>query len=117
MLGVNLRRPSLRVGRAQLRCGFPIRPLPETTTPFHNARTVGLSTGWRRRRLTREHTRGVNRSKGSLPCHGEYLTTQRDCPARLPQMPQLRPWDGTSLLPVLGRVLLLDDTLSHPRQD
>lgn len=47
-------------------------------------------------RLTREHTRGVNRIKGLLAGHGVRLTTLRNFPA---QLPQLRQWDGTALPP------------------
>lgn len=47
-------------------------------------------------RLTREHTRGVNRIKGLLAGHGVRLTTLRSLPA---QLSQLRQWDGTPLPP------------------
>jgi len=47
-------------------------------------------------RLTREHTRSVNRIKGLLAGHGVRLTTLRSFPV---QLPQLRQWDGTALPP------------------
>jgi len=47
-------------------------------------------------RLTREHTRSVNRLKGLLAGHGVRLTTLRHFPT---QLPQLRQWDGTPLPP------------------
>ena len=47
-------------------------------------------------RLTREHTRGINRIKGLLAGHGVRLTTLRKFPT---QLPQLRQWDGTALPP------------------
>ncbi|MDP1861835.1 MAG: IS110 family transposase [Gemmatimonadaceae bacterium] len=47
-------------------------------------------------RLTREHTRSVNRIKGLLAGHGVRLTTLRRFPV---QLPQLRQWDGTALPP------------------
>ena len=47
-------------------------------------------------RLTREHTRSVNRIKGLLAGHGVRLTTLRKVPT---QLPQLRQWDGTPLPP------------------
>jgi transposase len=47
-------------------------------------------------RLTREHTRGINRIRGLLAGHGVHLTTLRNLPA---QLPELRQWDGTKLPP------------------
>ena len=47
-------------------------------------------------RLTREHTRSVNRIEGLLAGHGVRLTTLRNFPTPLPQ---LRQWDGTPLPP------------------
>jgi transposase len=54
-------------------------------------------------RLTREHTRSVNRIKGLLAGYGVRLTTLRGFPT---QLPQLRQWDGTPLPPgVCARLL------------
>lgn len=47
-------------------------------------------------RLTREHTRGINRIKGLLAGHGVRLTTLTDLGT---QLPALRQWDGTPLPP------------------
>ncbi|MEO7963034.1 MAG: IS110 family transposase [Gemmatimonadaceae bacterium] len=63
-------------------------------------------------RLTREHTRGVNRITGLLAGHGVRLTTLRQFAT---QRPQLQQWDGTPLPPGVctrltstwGRLLLV----------
>lgn len=61
-------------------------------------------------RLTREHTRGINRIKSLLAGHGVRLTTLRNFPT---QLPTLRQWDGKPLPP--GVCVRLETTWARLR--